>query len=52
MSPTTKEIPLYNKQHSKVNTMEEEEKVEGPQLDHKPKEIFETIMFAFDLPKK
>jgi len=27
--------------------MEEEEKVEGIQLDHKPKEIFETIVFAF-----
>jgi len=32
--------------------MEEEEKVEGIQLDHKPKEIFETILFAFDLLKK
>ncbi len=32
--------------------MKEEEKVEGTQLEHKPKEIFETIVFAFDLPKK
>ncbi len=33
-------------------TMKEEEKVEGTQLEHKPKEISETIVFAFDLPKK
>jgi hypothetical protein len=32
--------------------MEEQEKVEETQLEHKPKEIFETIVFAFDRPRK